>query len=95
MENVILSPLPLIALKQELREIIREELCIARQQQEADRMLSAEQACNLFNPKICKATLVNWSAKNRLKQYRIGRRVFYKYSEIISSLQVLKKYKRE
>ena len=94
MENVILSPLPLIALKQELREIIREELCIARQQ-EVERMLSAEQACNLFNPKICKATLVNWVRKGHLKQHRIGRRVFYKYSEIIGSLQLLKKYKQQ
>ena len=92
MENVIFSLVPLHALKEEIRVIIREELTIIQQKNETDKLLSAEEACRLFDPKICKATLVNWATKGRLKQYRIGRRVFYKYSEITESIKVLKKY---
>lgn len=94
MENLLLSPVPLLALKEEIREIIRQELAFIHQKNEPDRLLSAAEACRIFDPKVCKATLVNWAKKGGLQQHRIGRRVFYKHSEIVASLQTLKKYKQ-
>ena len=94
MENVLLSPVPLLALKEEIREIIREELSLIQKKSDPDKLLSADEACRLFDPKVCKATLVNWAKQGKLTQHRLGRRVFYKYSEIITSLQILKKYKQ-
>ena len=92
MEKIILSPIDLHALLDEIREVFKQEIKKNQHLEVGEKMLSADEACKLFNPKICKATLVNWAKSGRINQYRVGRRVFYKYAEIIASMQKLKKY---
>ncbi len=59
-----------------------------------EKLLSPEKTCNLFDPKISKVTLHKWTKEGRLQEYRIGGRIYYKYSEVINSLHTLKKYKK-
>jgi len=92
MDKIILSPIELCALLEGIRHILKEEL-ITKQHSELDeKLLSPVEACKLFKPAVCSATLSNWAKRGKLKQYRIGTRVFYKYADIIASLQTLKKY---
>lgn len=58
-----------------------------------ERLLSASEACKLFVPAISRLTLIRWTKADYLKEHRIGGRVYYKQSEIISSAKHLQKYK--
>lgn len=94
MEQFLLSPIPIDALRLEISTAVRNELAASKKQDLEERMLSPAETCKLFQPAISKVTLHNWTKEGRLRDYRIGGRVFYKYSEVISSLTTLKKYKR-
>lgn len=84
------------ALRDLLREllppIVRKEIQEKEKEEIADRLTSPSETCRLF--KISKPTLNKWTRNGWLKDHRIGNRVYYKYSEIMSSLQTLKKYKK-
>lgn len=62
-------------------------------QLEEERLLSPAETCTFFSPPISKMTLNNWSKQGLIPMHRLGGRVFYKRSDILSSLQTLKKYK--
>jgi len=92
--EVLLSPIPLEALKAEIQQIIKQELANKEKADLKERLLSPAEACNIFQPKISKVTLWKWTKEGRLQEHRMGNRVFYKYSELLASLQTLRKYKR-
>lgn len=75
-----------------LRPMIREELSSIMQEKD-DKLISPASACDLFEPRITKATLASWTKKGWLQDYRKGGRVFYKKSEILTEAKRLKKYK--
>ena len=75
-----------------LRNIVREELRNKRQEELQEKMLSPAETCEMFD--ITKVTLNDWSAKGLLTKHYLGRRVYYKYSEVMDSLKTLKKYKK-
>lgn len=72
-----------ILLEETIRKILKEE--------QSEKLLSPAEVCKLLS--ISKVTLSNWGKEGRLIQYRIGKRVYYKYGEVLSSMQHLKKYK--
>ena len=94
MEQIVLSPIPLDLLKSTISEIIREELVTKDQRDLQEKLLSPKDVCQLFQPSISKVTLEKWSKAGKLKKHTIGGRVYYRYSELIDSLQTLKKYNR-
>lgn len=93
MDNLILTPVPLENLLQSFREIIKEEIKAEALSELQEKLLSPEEACKLFVPKVTKPTLESWSKNGPLTKHYIGGRVFYKYSEIMASLKTLGRYK--
>lgn len=70
-------------------EAIREVL-----QEKEEKLLSPAEVCKKFEPAISKTTLASWTKQGYLTEYRIGGRVFYKFSEIYKNNKALKKYLR-
>jgi len=54
-----------------------------------DDLLTREQACELLQ--IDPSTLWHWTNKGKVKAYGIGNRRYYKRSELLESLTILKK----
>jgi hypothetical protein len=94
MENCILSPISLDLLSITIREIVRSELQSKENLELQEKLLSPAETCKLFRPNISKVTLDSWAKAGRIKNQRIGGRIFYKQSEIMQSRNSLKKYSR-
>ena len=56
---------------------------------EVEQLLSRDEVCELLQ--INKATLWKYTRAGKLKSYGISRRVYYKKSEVINSLTLIKK----
>lgn len=93
--NIILSPIPLEQLTGLLSTIVREEIRTKIEEDLQEKFLSPAEVCALFQPKISIATLNNWSNQGLVQKHYLGKLTFYKYSEILKSLQTLKKYQRQ
>lgn len=59
------------------------------------QLLSPKKTCRLFDPAISLVTLNSWVKKGYLVDYRIGGRVYFKYSEVLEAVKNLKKYSRK
>lgn len=92
--NVLLCPIPLEELEARFQKIVKEEIAQKTQEVTLEKLLSPEETRKIFAPPISKVTLHHWAKAGKLKQHRIGSRVFYKYSEVLDSLVHLKKYGR-
>jgi hypothetical protein len=55
---------------------------------QSEELLTREQACEFL--KIDSSTLWAWTNKNKVKAYGIGARRYYKRSELLESLTLLK-----
>ena len=58
-----------------------------KDKEDKDKLLTREQVCELLT--ISMTTLHVWTKSGKLKSYGIGNRVYYKKSEILTSLQPL------
>ena len=76
MEAVILSPIPLEQLKAELTNIVRNELIQSHKQDLEEKLLAPSEACKLFQPKISKVTLANWTKDGKLTVHKLGGRIY-------------------
>lgn len=94
MNDVILSPIPLDKLSDVIRDIIRSEIQDKERACLNEKLLSPRETCQLFNPSISRVTLINWTKQGRLKEHRLGGRVYYKYSEVIEAAKNIKRYKK-
>lgn len=93
MNNIILTPVPVEDLLNQVRTIIKEEIQAEQQKAVGEKLLSPEEARKLFQPAISRVTLQKWTDDGHLKRYNISCRVYYRYSEIIEAVKHLKKYK--
>jgi excisionase family DNA binding protein len=92
MDKVILSPIDLGDLIAEIRAVVKDEL---RQQQTADlqeKLLSPKQTADLLGVSL--VTIWSWERAGRITKHSLGGRVFFKYSELMQSLENLKRYKK-
>jgi len=94
MDNLILSPVPIKDLIEQIREVVRAEVKSERQKEIGEKLLSPAEACKLFKPNISKVSLGKWTANGLIPMQKIGGRVFYKTSDILEAGTKLKKYKR-
>lgn len=78
----------------QIREVVKQELQSNHKAEIEEKLLSPNQAKDLFVPSISRQTLSNWTKDGLLTSYRIGGRVFYKYSEIIGAAKELKRFKK-
>jgi hypothetical protein len=92
--NILLSPINVDVLLDKLTSRFAEIIELKQKSELAEKLLSPAETCKLFQPNISKVTLHKWTKDGRLQEHRIGSRVFYKYSEVLASLQTLKKYQK-
>lgn len=95
MANVILSQIPITELEARFREIVKEELTSHIPNTEPEQLISPEEARKFFSPPVSKVTLIKWTKEGKLISHRIGGRVYYKRSEILTSIKIVKKYGRD
>lgn len=93
-ENVLFCPITLEELEARFQKIVKEEISKKDTEATLEKLLSPEETRKLFSPAVSKVTLHNWAKQGRIKQHRLGGRVFYKYSEVLESLVHLKKFGR-
>ncbi len=94
MEELILTGLTLDTFSNKLREIIKQEFFILTPKIDDEKLLSMDEVRKLFKPNVSKVTIIKWTKQGRLNSHRIGGRVYYKHSEIMQSLNTIKKYGR-
>jgi hypothetical protein len=96
MSNDLTFSFPIEALTDRIVERVLEKLS-EQQAPVEERLITTDEACQIFIPKISRATLIKWAKDypNLIKAYRIGDgRSYYKRSEILSSARELKKYEK-
>jgi excisionase family DNA binding protein len=54
---------------------------------DSDKILTRKEVCELFG--VTEATLYNWSNEKILVNYKVGRRVYYKKSDVFAILNPL------
>lgn len=83
----------------QISEIISEKVSKAIeaniQKDNDEKLLSANEACELFQPNISRVTLHAWTKEGKLQARYIGSRVYYLRSEILEAVKVIKKYGRK
>src|SRR5262245_4714146 len=93
MDNVVLTPVPLADLLAQFREIVKEEIRAHNQAEAGDKLLSPDEARKGFDPAISKPTVARWTKDGLIQSQRIGGRIFYKYSDLLTAGASLKRYK--
>ena len=78
-----LVELLMIAIRQELKDLKTET------ETPADELLTKNEACNLL--KIKETTLWRWQKQGRIDCYKISKNNYYKRSELLNCLILLKK----
>lgn len=95
MDNMILSPIPLNEFKDAIRDIINEALLsnnsIIAEPKEPDELLTSIQAAKILQ--VSKVTLHKWKLEGKIKSYRIGSRIRFKYAEVLEALNGIKTIK--
>ena len=92
MNNVLFSSIELPVLIESLRSVIRDEIQASKlKEMDEEKLLSPNEVLKLLS--ISRPTLISWTRKGSLKEYRMGSTIYYKRSEIMGSLISLEKYK--
>ena len=95
MENkIVFIPVSEEYFFEKIRAIIKEEISAKERQDFQEKLISASEACKIFNPAISKVTLHRWTEDKVLPVHRIGGRIYYKHSEVIEAAKRVKKYDR-
>ena len=94
MDNIVLSSFDLNKIVEQFSTIVEEKIKALKTKELQEKLLSPAETCKLFEPAISKPTLQSWTEQGLLKDYRIGGRVYYRYSEIIAAAKHLKRYKK-
>lgn len=93
-KNLNLVNVPLEVLTDIIRDIVASELqkvmvlCTSSDNNEnIEEILTREQVCTLL--KVSNTTLFNWDNNKILENHKIGRRVYYRKSDVLALLQNL------
>jgi len=62
-------------------------------EQERDKLLSPTDACKMFIPAISTKTLARWTKDGLIVVQRVGGRLYYKHSDLLTAGSTLKRYK--
>jgi hypothetical protein len=92
MQQMILMPAE--QLFNEVKNIVETAINKRNQTDNAEKLLSAAEACKLFQPGISKVTLHRWTKEGLIPVHRMRGRIYYKQSEVIAASQTITKYNR-
>jgi predicted DNA-binding transcriptional regulator AlpA len=81
MEQIVFSPVPLQELLDRIEQIVEDRLNRKEQQQNADKLLTAAEVCQMLD--ITRPTLWSWTKQGKLKQRRLGNRIYYRQGDIL------------
>ncbi len=91
-QNLNLVTVPLETLADTIREIVASELqkvikinISSKLNDSTDEILTREEVCRLL--KISNTTLFNWDNNKILENHKIGRRVYYRKSDVLALLK--------
>lgn len=80
MKEILLHSISLAELKEVIRDVIREEL----NPNDEKELLNFKEACEFLR---CSASTLNrWKAEGKIPYRKLGKRVFFLRSELLSSL---------
>lgn len=94
MEPIVMVPVDLDTFLRKIKDVIV-EVVKGSETESQESLLSPSETCQLFAPRISKTTLAKWTKAGTLKSYRIGGRLFYKRSEILEAVKIVKRYDRK
>lgn len=94
MQQVVLLPIPLEELLSKVTNIVTAAIADKDKKDFQEKLLSATEACKIFNPVISKVTLHRWTKDGLIPTHRVGGRIYYKHSEVIEAAKAVKKYDR-
>lgn len=94
MEQIVFYKIDLDGFFNKIAQVIENKI-EQIEQSKTERLLSAEEARAVFSPNISKVTLYSWTKKGLIPCHRIGGRIFYKHSEIITSAKRITKFERD
>jgi excisionase family DNA binding protein len=93
-KNLNLVNVTLEVLTDTIRDIVASELqkvivlsTSSNNNEDIEEILTREQVCTLL--KVSNTTLFNWANNKILENHKIGRRVYYRKSEVLALLQKL------
>ena len=93
-KNLNLVTVPLETLSDTIRDIVATELqkvillrTYSNNNENIEEILTREQVCTLL--KVSNTTLFNWDNNKILENHKIGRRVYYRKSDVLALLQKL------
>ena len=89
---VILSTVPLPELVNIFRSIIRDELQGIKSEETNEKLLNVKEVQKLLQ--ISRTTVANWTNSDKLVAHSVGGKKYYKYSEIMASIDKIKSYSR-
>lgn len=92
--QLLLTPVPVDVFINQILSTINNAFEVKQRKEFEEKLLSATETCKIFTPNISKSTLHQWTDQGLIPVYRIGGRIFYKYSEVLESAQRIKKFDR-
>lgn len=92
--QILLTPVPVNDFTELIKATINHAFETKQRKEFEEKLLSATETCKIFTPHISKSTLHQWTDQGLIPVYRIGGRIFYKYSEVLESAQRIKKFDR-
>lgn len=92
MQEMILMPAE--QLFKEVKNIVEAAINNREKTDNEEKLLSAAEACKLFQPSISKLTLHRWTKDGLIPVHRISGRLWYKKNELIEAAKTIKKYDR-
>ena len=73
---------------------VSEAVQATSQKNDEEKMLSAKEVCELFQPNVSRVTIHTWTKEGKLQARYIGSRVYYLKSEVMQAVKEIKKYGR-
>ena len=92
MDNIVLSPISLDLLIQQIRDVVKQELTAQKLSDVPEKLLSPAETARFFG--VSTKTVHSWRAEGLLKFQQVSRRVYFKHSDLVEAGVKLKKYKR-
>ena len=73
------------AIKDGIKEVLHEAPTNSQNQENEEQLLSIEDVQEIFN--VSKVTIHKWKKQGLIPYYKLNRKVYFKRSEVINSLQ--------
>jgi len=89
---MILTPVPVAELMAQMRDIVRDELQQQQRNDLAEKLLTAQETADLL--RVSLVTIWQWEKQGRITKHTLGGRTYFKYSEIMASLETLQRYRK-